>query len=130
MENKLQFTGENSHHGDVQLFSISQLPAGVKKVENRLIAKSEKSGHSHVLCGDYDMYEKEGVDGVFVVVGEKGATLNHAMSSKLNTKVMATNAATEVADHQPNFYKAGDTMFIGIQQRKKHFSKVWAKVKD
>lgn len=130
MENKLKFTGKNSHHGDVQLFGITELPQGVTKIERRLIAKSEKSGHSHVLCGDYDMYEKEGFDGVFVVVGEKGATLNHTLFSKLNTKVMATNAATEVADHKPNFYKAGDTMFIGIQQRKKHFSAVWNKVQD
>lgn len=127
---KINFTGKNSHHGDVQLFGITQLPEGVKKVENKLIAKSERSGHCHVLCGDYDMYEKEGVDGMFVVVGKGGATLNHTLFSKLDTRVMSTNAATQVADHKPNFYKEGDTMFIGIQQRKKHFSRVWDKVQD
>jgi hypothetical protein len=130
MENKLQFTGENSHQGDVQLFGIAKLPDGVKKIEKRFIAASERSGHVHVLCGEYEMYEKEGVDGVFVVVGKEGCTLNHSAIKSLTKEAMERNEAKEVADHKPNIYTEGDTFFIGIQQRKKHFSRVWAKVQD
>jgi hypothetical protein len=130
MKNQIKFTGENSHHGDVQLFGIKELPNGVKKIDKKFIAASEKSGHVHVLCGDYEMYEKEGVDGIFVVVGSDGCTLNHTGIQQLTTEIMSQNNITKIADHKPNFYKAGTTMFIGIQKRKKHFSKVWEKVKD
>jgi hypothetical protein len=131
MKNKnLEFTGVNSHQGDVMLFGIKGLPDGVKKIENRFIAASERSGHKHVLFGDYEMYEKDGVDGVFVVVGTDGCTLNHSKIQELTPERMRKNEAITVADHKPNFYKAGEVLFIGIQKRKKHFSKVWEKVQD
>lgn len=127
---EVKFTGDNSHHGDCQLFGIEKLPQGVKKIDKRFIAASEKSGHVHVLCGDYEMYEKHGVDGTFVVVGTDGCTLNHTGIKQLTPEVMNRNQATEIADHKPNFYTSGTTLFIGIQKRKKHFSRVWEKVLD
>lgn len=130
MKNELKFTGENSHHGDVQLFEMAELPVDVKLIEKKFIAASEKSGHVHVLCGEYEMYEKEGLDEIFVVVGSDGCTLNHTGLQQLTPETMNKNQATKIADHKPNFYKAGTILAIGIQKRKKHFSKVWEKVQD
>lgn len=130
--NGLEFSESEvpSHHGDVQLFPLTKLPSGVSKVDKRFIAASERSGHCHVLCGDYEMFEKPGTDGVFVLVGTDGCTLNHAKLQTLTPQVMSKNQITEVADHKPNFYEAGTVLFVGIQKRKKHFSKVWQKVED
>lgn len=125
----LKFTGTASHHGDIQLFEVAEIPSNAKKVEKRLIAKSERSGHCHVLCGDYEMLETDKGE-MFVVVGSDGCTLNHARYEELTPQVVSRNSATKVADHKPNFYSAGTKMFIGIQKRKKHFSKVWEKVID
>lgn len=130
MKTKLNFTGDNSHHGDVQLFGIKELPFGCKKIDKKFIAASERSGHAHVLCGDYEMFEKEGIDGMFVVVGTDGCTLNHTAMQTLTPEVMSKNEITRIADHKPNFYKAGQILYIGIQKRKKHFSKIWEKVRD
>lgn len=126
---KLKFTGSNSHHGDVQLFEVESIPSTAKKVEKKLIAKSERSGHCHVLCGDYDMFETDKGE-TFVVVGTDGCTLNHTRYETLTPQLMSKNQATKIADHKPNFYKAGTKLFLGIQKRKKHFSKVWEKVQD
>jgi len=126
----LKFNNKNSHHGDVQLFGLHELPSGVKKIQNRLIAKSEKSGHCHVLCGDYEMFEKEGVEGVFVKVGTDGCTLNHGKVSELTPKIMAKNTLLQRQDHGPNFYEPGTILYVGIQKRKKHFSRIWEKVID
>jgi len=130
MKNNKLFTGENSHHGDVQLFSIKELPKGCNKIEKKFIAASERTGHVHVLCGDYEMFEQQGVDGFFIKVGTDGCTLNHSKYQELTPEIMSTNIATKIADHKPNFYKSGSIMYVGIQKRKKHFSKVWEKVKD
>lgn len=130
MKTNLNFNGVNSHHGDVELFGLSELPKGLKKIEKRFIAASEKSGHVHALCGSYEMFEKEGIDGTFVLVGTDGCTLNHSDIRSLRPQVMSKNEATQVADHKPNFYKAGEMLFIGIQRRKKHFGKIWEKVLD
>jgi hypothetical protein len=127
---KNNFNGTASHHGDVQLFELNILPDGVKKIENKFIAASERSGHCHVLCGEYEMFSKEGVDGFFVKVGSDGCTLNHSKIQTLTPEIMSTNSITKVADHKPNFYKSGTILYIGIQKRKKHFSKVWEKVRD
>lgn len=125
----LKFTGVNTHHGDVQLFGLKELPTGLKKVENHLIAKSERSGHCHALMGDYEMFESDAGD-MFVVVGSDGCTLNHTRYETLTPQLLSKNIVTEVADHKPNFYKAGEILYIGIQKRKKHFSRVWEKVQD
>ncbi len=127
---KENFTGISSHHGDVQAFELSNLPDGCKKIDKKFIAASEKSGHVHVMCGDYDMFEKEGVDGFFIKVGSDGCTLNHSGIQTLTPEIMNRNEATKIADHKPNFYKPNTVLYVGIQKRKKHFSKIWEKVQD
>jgi hypothetical protein len=123
----MKFTGNNQHQGDVQIFSINSLPKKIKKIDKTFIAKSEKSGHAHALCGDYDLYEVEG--GHVIEVGSDGCTLNHTAYQNLTPEYWDKNAQLQIADHKPTVIEPG-IYFVGIQQRKKHFSKVWEKVID
>lgn len=124
----MKFTEKfKAHQGDVQLFSIEKIPATAKKIAKTFFAKSEKSGHAHALCGDYELFETEG--GHVVKVGTDGATLNHTGYANLTPEYWDKNQVMPVADHKPTKLPAG-TYFIGIQRRKKPFSKVWEKVLD
>lgn len=126
---KLEFTGKfAAHQGDVQLFEIDGVPSDAKKIVKTFIAKSEKSGHAHALCGDYELFELPS-GGHVVKVGTDGATLNHAAYQNLTSEYWDKNKILTVADHRPTSLKQG-TYFVGIQKRKKHFSRVWEKVKD
>jgi len=118
-----------AHQGDVQIFSIAEIPVDAKRVEKNFFAKSEKSGHCHALCGDYEMYELSDNKGFIVEVGNDGCTLNHTSLQNLTKEYWDKNQITEIADHKPTIIGKGK-YFIGIQKRKKHFSKVWEKVKD
>ncbi len=125
---KLKINGQfQAMQGDIQIFSIDAIPTDAKKVPKTFIAKSEKSGHAHALCGDYELYEVEG--GHVIKVGTDGATLNHTGYQNLTAEYWDKNQVMPIADHKPTMLKQG-TYFVGIQQRKKHFSKIWEKVKD
>lgn len=117
------------HQGDVQIFSLNEIPKEAKKIEKTFIAKSEKSGHAHALCGDYEIYELPEQKGHIIKVGSDGCTLNHTGYANLTPEYWDKNKVMPVADHKPTMLKQG-TYFIGIQKRKKHFSKVWEKVRD
>lgn len=53
------YTNEfNGHQGDVQFYSIDKIEL-TKKVKKTFFAKSEKSGHAHALCGNYDLFIDE-----------------------------------------------------------------------
>jgi hypothetical protein len=126
----LQFTKKFAgHQGDVQIFSIKSVPSFANKISKTFIAKSEKSGHAHALCGDYELYELPEGKGHIVVVGSDGCTLNHTGYQNLTAEYWDKNKIMPIADHKPTQLTAG-TYFIGIQKRKKHFSKVWEKVQD
>ncbi len=128
MNNNIKFNGKhNAHQGDVQVFSIDEIPGDAKEIGKTFIAKSEKSGHAHALCGDYSLYEVEG--GHILKVGTDGCTLNHTSLVNLTPEYWDKNVALPIADHKPSFFEKG-LYFIGIQRRKKHFSKVWEKVVD
>jgi len=124
----MKFTNQfNAHQGDVQIFSIEAIPNGSKVIQKTFFAKSEKSGHCHALCGDYSLHELE--NGHAIAVGKAGATLNHTNISNLTDTYWDINKETPVADHQPTKLQEG-FYYIGIQRRKKPFSKVWEKVVD
>lgn len=126
----IKFNGVfNSQQGDVQVFSIDAIPSTAKKIEKTFIAKSEKSGHAHALCGDYELFELPDGRGHIIKVGTDGCTLNHTGYENLTPEYWDKNKALPVADHNPSVFKQG-VYYIGIQQRKKHFSKVWEKVID
>lgn len=126
----LQITKDyQGHQGDVQIFSINGIPSDARKIEKTFIAKSEKSGHAHALCGDYELYELPDNRGHVIKVGTDGATLNHTGYSNLTPEYWDRNKILPKADHKHTSLAPG-TYFVGIQKRKKHFSKVWEKVKD
>jgi hypothetical protein len=131
MENKkLDFTGVALHQGDTQWFELKNLPEGVKKIEKDYIAKSEKSGHAHGLCGDYEMFTMDGFNGHFIAVGSDGATLNHAAYEALNKQTMNKNVTLPRADHNAISLEPNKVYFVGIQRRKEHFQDAWTQVKD
>jgi hypothetical protein len=126
----MKFTGKNNkHQGDCQFFSIADLPKEAKKIAKTFIAKSEKSGHAHALCGDYELYELPNEQGHVIVVGTDGCTLNHTGYQNLTKEYWDKNQTMPIADHKPTIFEQG-IYYVGIQQRKKHFSKVWQKVQD
>jgi len=129
--NKLKLNKQYAgHQGDVEIFSISALPDNIKELPKTFFAKSEKSGHCHALCGDYKLMETPDIPEAFLVeVGTDGATLNHTGLHNLTSEYWDKNQTTEVADHQPTKLDKG-LYIIGIQKRKKHFSKQWEKVQD
>lgn len=126
---KLEFNNAfNAHQGDCQMHSIDKLPENVKKVEKTFFAKSEKSGHCHALCGDYDMYENES-GSRFIVVGDNGATLNHTAYRNLTKEYWDRNEVLPVADHRPTLLPAG-IYHVGIQRRINPYKSVWERVRD
>lgn len=130
MKTNLEFNGLfASMQGDVQFFSINSIPDNAKNIKKSFIAKSEASGHCHAMCGDYELYELPEDRGFCIKVGTDGCTLNHTSFKTLTPEYWDKNQTTEIADHKPSFFKKG-LYYIGIQKRKKHFSKVWEKVTD
>lgn len=124
----MKFNGKfNAHQGDVELFSIDEIPGNAKKIEKSFFAKSEKSGHCHAMCGDYDLYEVE--DGFVIEVGDEGCIPNHTQISNLNDEYWDKKQKTPIADHKPSTFNKG-IYYVGIQKRKKHFSKTWERVID
>ena len=58
------------HQGDVMMFEITGIPECWVKSEKTFFAKSEKSGHAHALCGDYELYTNPKQEGFIVKVEE------------------------------------------------------------
>ena len=121
--------GINFHQGDVQFFSVDSIPASAKKVEKNFIAKSERSGHAHAACGNYELYEMENGEGFYMKVGEGGAALNHSPYALLTSSYWDKLDVTKHADHTPTFIPEG-TYAIGIHRRKEQFSNRATNVRD
>jgi len=119
------------HQGDVQFCQIEEIPNKAKKISKTFFAKSERSGHVHALCGDYELYQvEEEPDFFYVKVGKDGAVLNHTLFE--NTRLdgfFDAPKAFKVADHRPSFFQPG-VYKISIQRRLNPFAGVWEKVKD
>ena len=123
----MNFNNFSAHQGDVQIFGITEVPATAKKVAKSFIAKSEKSGHAHALCGDYEMYEVE--NGHVIEVGTDGATLNHTGVQNLTPEYWDKNEVTPIADHKPTILAKG-VYFVGIQRKADPFAGVFKRVID
>ena len=111
MKNIKQF----AHQGDVQIFKIDDIPSNAKKVKNQFIAASERSGSSHALYGNYDMYE---VEGGFVVDVKEECVLNHTLDSILKSHGISLADAKVLPkkDHRYGILPKGKYA-IGIQNR-------------
>lgn len=124
---KKEFCG---HQGDVVFISIDKIDVNFKAIKKTFIAKSEKSGHAHALCGNYDLYIDERIPDTFIIdVKDGGAILNHTHMSNLTDNYFNEIKDLPKADHgftpfEPGIYK------VGIQRRNNPFRKIWEKVID
>lgn len=115
------------HGGDVQALE-SKVPATAKKIAQKPIALGEKSGHMHIVTGDAELLED--TDGtMYVIVGEKGATLQHVHESNFNGNYADQNLYGK-ADHNPVTLKPGSSYKFGIHKRYNPLAKHWEQVKD
>ena len=119
----LQQTG---HQGDTQWYRISSLPEGAKKIEKTFAARSEQSGSVHALCGEYNMYEG---DGVLIAEVTGPCVLNHTFESNLNERSLHEAKTLPKKDHRHSELKPG-LYATGVQQRYDPFSKLWVNVVD
>lgn len=117
----------DAHHGDVQYYSLSKLPEGAVEIEKSFIAKSEISGHSHAVCGDYKMFELDGRR--FLAVGEDGATMNHVSNSMLTKEYFDENVQVKGHDHGPDTLAPG-IYFVGIQNKIDPYKGTFERVRD
>lgn len=113
------------HQGDVQ-FRLTNLPKGAKKINHKPIALGEHSGHMHVITGDVELFEFEGV--IYAAVGGDGASLQHTHENYFNGDY-TTQKELQKADHKPHKLEQGVYQFF-IQNAYNPFSKVFEKVID
>jgi hypothetical protein len=113
--------------GDVIAYTISELPSGAIRTENKPIALGEIHGHAHVLTGDVDRYE---VNNRVIFFVKTIAVLQHInielMKNKSNWK---TTKELPSADHNPHTLPAGIYEFV-IQNEYNPYKKIFEKVID
>lgn len=114
------------HQGDVQFKTIKALPKEAKRINHKPIALGEHSGHQHVITGDVELFELNGV--TYAAVGSDGATLQHIHESKFKGDY-ATNEVIEKADHKPIPLEPGVYEFF-IQGSYNPYKKIMEKVID
>lgn len=81
----------------------SLIPQGAVKIESRVIARGEVSGHSHIITGNADVYELKR-DKFIHVKGE--ATIKHLLEKEYVEEGLEvwTKEHTDI-QLQPGFYK-------------------------
>lgn len=114
------------HQGDVQFKSLSKLPEGAKKIEQKPIALGEHSGHEHIITGDVELFERNGK--IYAAVGSDGAMLQHVHESKFNGN-FKTKKVIERADHKAVPFEPGVYEFF-IQNAYNPYAKLMEKVID
>jgi hypothetical protein len=115
------------HTGDVQAVE-SSLPASAKKIEKKPVAYGEKSGHQHVITGDYEMFEDK--ENVYVKVGKGGAWSQHVHESVMKHANYDTQELLEKADHKPARLLPNKTYKVGIHQAYNPYKKIQERVID
>lgn len=114
------------HQGDVQFRTVKELPKEALKIKHRPIALGEHSGHEHILTGDVELFELNGV--TYAAVGGDGAMLQHVHESKFKGNY-ATKKVIEKADHKPLVLEPGVYEFF-IQGAYNPYKKLMEKVID
>lgn len=125
MKNKKDFI----HTGDVQAIETS-MPEKVKVISKRPVAFGEKSGHLHVITGDYDMFEDEQTKDVYVKVGSKGAFSQHVHETIWKNANYDTMEQLQKADHKPSRLLPNKVYRIGIHKAYNPYKKIFEKVID
>lgn len=117
------------HTGDVQAVEAS-LPKSATKIEKKPVAFGEKSGHLHVITGDYEMFEEPETKDVFVKVGKGGAWSQHVHETVFKNANYDTQELLEKADHKPARLLPEKTYRVGIHQAYNPYKKIQEKVID
>lgn len=117
------------HTGDVQAIE-TVLPKTAKTIEKKPVAYGEKSGHLHVITGDYEMFEDEKTKDVYVTVGKGGAWSQHVHETIWKTANYDTMEQLQKADHKPARLLPNKTYRIGIHQAYDPYQKIKQKVID
>jgi hypothetical protein len=116
---------QHGHQGDTQWYLINEVPGGAKKIEKKFIAASERSGSSHALYGEYDLYETEGG---FCVDVKEDCVLNHSLDGELGDSLDKV-ALLKDKDHRKGVIKKG-IYLVGIQRRFNPMEGYLEQVKD
>lgn len=117
---------QQGHQGDVQ-FKSAELPRTAKKIDKKILAYGEHSGHCHVITGDYELYEDGG--NTYAVIGNDGAILQHIYEKNLGNN-WEYNKPLPQADHNAIELKPNTTLMFGIHKQYNPFSRVWEAVQD
>lgn len=125
MKNKKDFI----HTGDVQAVE-STLPKTAKTISKKPVAFGEKSGHLHVITGDYEMLECEKTKDVFVKVGKNGAWSQHVHETIWKNANYDTLEQLQKADHKPARLLPNKIYKIGIHKSYNPYKKIFEKVID
>lgn len=125
MKNKKDFI----HTGDVQAIE-TKLPKGLRAIERKPVAYGEKSGHLHIITGDYQMLEDEKTKDVYVVIGAQGAWSQHVHETIWKKSNFDTLEVLEKADHKPARLLPNKTYRIGIHKAYSPYEKIMNKVID
>lgn len=129
-QEKVEFTGKfNWMGGDVEGFSIYELPKDVQKMDNHPIAYGETSGHVHVITGDVQLFQ-DGEGKVYAAVGSDGAFHQHLHESQLKPEIYKVNKNISTADHTKECRIEPGNYLIGIHQKYEPFKKIFEKVID
>lgn len=124
MKNKKDFI----HTGDVQAIE-TKLPSSARSIAKKPVAYGEKSGHLHVITGDYEMLEDEKKD-VYVKVGKGGAWSQHVHETIWKKANYDTMEQLQKADHKPARLLPNKVYRIGIHQAYDPYLKIKNKVID
>lgn len=117
------------HTGDVQAVE-SNLPKNAKVIDKKPVAFGEKSGHLHVITGDYEMLEDEETKDVYVKIGKGGAWSQHVHETIWKKANYDTQELLQKADHNPSQLLPGKVYRIGIHKAYNPYKKIFEKVID
>ena len=119
---------QRGHQGDVQLCTVSTLPTDATPIQSRPLALGERSGHQHVLTGDYQLFEFKGE--VYAAIGSDGAILQHVHENNFKGKAWATKELLPIADHKPITLTPNQVVRFSIQRAYNPYSKLMEAVID
>ena len=117
--------------GDVQAYKINSLPKNankITKIEDKIIARGEVSGHCHILTGDVELFELNGQ--TFAVVGKDGAYHQHYKEMDVNEEVVKVNRNISNCDHTKECRFEPGVYAIGIDRQYNPHEGGWINNRD
>ena len=120
---------EFGHTGDVQIVETT-LPQNAKLISKKPVAFGEKSGHLHVITGDYEMFEYEQTKDVYGKVVVNGAFSQHVHETVWKDANYDTIEELQKADHKHGRLLPNKVYHVGIHKAYNPYKKIFEKVID